>query len=375
MRHAASTTALILLVAGAARGQDAKPAVVAKLEGHRGGVSALAFNPKVPVIATGSGNGVVRLWEAKTGDLITRMDAAKPTGARINQLGFSANGTLLSASSRNALVVWDIVPPKHEVIDPKTGEAKELPKDTKDPFGGRPVPIVFEDSLGTDPLKIGTVTGDGKRAYLSAGEGVRVAVHSRVFSSRLGLDTNDELKGAFTPWAVAAISDPESALVAMYGTVKAADKSEQPALALVGLGDARVIGRGTVRPATAGRPASLSFAPDGKWLVACNGADVMYWRVPGSQLIDGDPKVLPNLTAYTAAAGPNGRVALASVPEEGKKAKVTIVDLSGAQPKVVATYATTADRVSALAFSIDGNTLAVGNDTDGVVELWDATKK
>jgi hypothetical protein len=375
MRHAAWITALPLLLAGPALAQDAKPVVVAKLDGHRGGVSALAFNPKVPVIATGSGNGVVRLWEAKTGDPITRMEAAKPTGARVNHLGFSADGTLLSASSRNALVVWDIVPPKREVFEPKGADPKEPPKDTKDPFGGRPVPIVFEDSLGTDAAKVGTVTGDGKRAYLSSGEGVRVTVGSRVFAPRLGLDTNDDLKGAFAPWAVAAISDSESALVAMYGTVRAADKSEQPALALVGLGDARVIGRGAVRPATAGRAASLSFAPDGKWLVACNGADVMYWRVPGSQLVEGDPKLLPNAAAYTAAAGPNGRVAFASVPEDGKKVKVTIADLTGSQPKVVATYATTSDRVSALAFSHDGGLLAVGNDTDGVVELWDATRK
>ncbi|MCE9563750.1 MAG: hypothetical protein K8U57_17040 [Planctomycetes bacterium] len=371
MRHAAWIGVVAVLVTGGSvNAQNKKPEVLAKLEGHRGGVSALAFNPKVSVIATGSGNGVVRLWEAKSGDLITRMDAQKPTGARVNQLGFSANGTLLSAASRNAVVVWDVVPPKFDPkLDPK------LVQPGKEPFVERGFPIVFEDGLGTDPAKVGIVTGDGKRAFFSAGEGVRTTVSSRVFSPRFGTDTSDDLKGAFAPWAITAITDTDSALVAMYGSVKAADKTEQPAVAFVGLGDAKIVGRGVVRAQIAGRPVSIGFAPDRKWLVACNGEDVMYWRVPGSQLIEGDPKLLLNSSAFAATAGPNGLIAFASVPEEGKKAKVTITDVSGAQPKVVGVYATDINRVSTLAFAPDGLMLAVGDDTEGVVELWNLAKK
>ncbi|MBA4189326.1 MAG: hypothetical protein C0467_15120 [Planctomycetaceae bacterium] len=366
MRHAVWIGVVAVLVnGGSALAQDKKPVVVAKLEGHRGGVSALAFNPKVSVVATGSGNGVVRLWEAKTGELLTRMDAQKPTGARINQLGFAADGTLLSASSRNAVVVWDIVPPKKDTTVPPG----------KEPFVGRANPIVFEDGQGTDTAKIGIVTGDGKRAYFSTAEGVRITVSSRTFAPRLGADTSDDLKGGFTPWAVTAISDPDSALVALYGSVKATDKTESPAVAFVGLGDAKVVGKGTVRAPVAGRPVSIAFAPDGKWLVACNGEDVMYWRVPGSQVVEGDPKILPNSSAYAATAGPKGLIAFASIPEVGKKAKVTITDVSSVQPKVVAVYSTNMDRISTLAFSPDGTLLAVGNDTEGIVELWNLEKK
>jgi len=366
MRRAAWIGAVaILFTGGAADAQEKKPEIVAKLAGHLGGVSALTFNPKVPVIATGSGNGVVRIWEAKTGELLTRMDAQKPTGSRVGQLGFSADGTLLSASSRNAVVVWDIVPPKKDM--PETPPGKEP---MKEPFQVRPTPVVFEDGMGTDPAKIGTVTGDGKRAYFSTGEGVRTTINSRAFAPRLGADTNDELKGVFAPWAVGAVSNAESALVAMYGSVKAADKTEQPAVAFVGLGDAKIVGRGAVRAAVVGRPVSIGFAPDGKWLVACNGEDIMYWRVPGSQVVEGDPKLLLNSSAYAAAAGPNGLIAFASVPEDGKKVKVTISDVSGAQPKVIASYPSGMDRVSTLTFSPDGTMLAVGNDTEGIVELW-----
>jgi len=342
---------------------------VAKLEGHRGGVSALAFNPKVSVIATGSGNGVVKLWEAKTGELITRIDAQKPTGARVNQLGFSADGTLLSAASRNAVVVWDVVPPKRDTkLDPKT----IIPG--KEPFVERGFPVVFEDGLGTDAGKLGIVTGDGKRAFFATVEGVRTTVNSRVFSARLGVDTSDDFKGMFAPWAIAAITDTDSALVAMYGSVKSGDRTE-PAVAFVGLGDGKIVGRGVVRAPIVGRPVSIGFAPDAKWLVACNGEDIMYWRVPGSQVIEGEPKLLLNSSAFAAAAGPNGLIAYASVPEEGKKVKVTITDVSGAQPKVVGVYATDMSRITTLAFAPDGLMLAVGNDTEGVVELWNIGKK
>ena len=173
---------------------------------------------------------------------------------------------------------------------------------------------------------------------------------------------------------MAAISDFESGLIAMYGSVKEGGKSES-AVAFVGLGDGKVLGRGAVRTPIAGRPLSVAFAPDGKWLVACNGEDLMYWKVPGSQVVTGDPKFLASSPAFVAAAGPNNRVAYASPPEDGKKVKVTIVDLSGTTPKVVAVYATDIDKVSALAFSRDGATLAVADDTEGVVQLWGLDKK
>jgi hypothetical protein len=375
MRLAVWFAAVAASVAGgAAAAQDRKPEVLVRLEGHKGGVSALAFSPKVSVLATGAGNGVVRLWEAKTGDLLARLDPQKSSGGRVAHLGFSADGALLSASSRNAVVVWDLTPPpKRDPKDPKDPKDPGDPK--KGPEGPRPIPVVFDDGLGTDPAKFGVVAGDGRRVFLSGAEGTRVSIGSRGLPNRGAGDTADELRGGFTPLALDAITDPDSALVAMYGYARAGDKAE-PAVALLGLGDARVVGRGTVRPPVAGRQPSVGFAPDGKWLVACNGEDLMYWRVPGSQVVEGDPKVLAGAVAFAAAAGPNGRVAWASPPEDGRKVRVTVAELSAtAAPRVIATFASDVDRVSALAFSPDGNLLAVADDAEGVVQLWSLAEK
>ncbi len=368
MRAAVWVGAIAVLLTGeSAPGQEKKPEVLVKLDGHRGGISALAFDPQVTLIATGSGNGVVRVWDTKTGGLAFRMDPLKQSGARINHLGFAASGKLLSTSSKNAVIVWDLSPPPKEEPKKESPDGKKVAPVPAPPPGPRLIPIVFEDTLGADPLKIGTITGDGHRVYLSSTEGARVSVNSHSFGR--GADTSDELKGAFTPWAMSAIMDPESELVAMYGSVKGPERSE-PAIAFVGLGDGRIIGRGSVRAPITGRHPSIAFAPDGKWLVAGNGVDVMYWRVPGSQVVTGDPKFLTGLPAYAAAPGPNGLIAIASPPEEGKKVKVTIVDVNGAQPKVVAEYPTDMQRISALAFSPTGTILAVADDAEGVVQLW-----
>jgi hypothetical protein len=310
---------------------------------------------------------VIRVWEEKGGKLVYRIDPQRQFGARVNHIGFSADGWYVSTSSKNAVVVWDLTPP------PKKDPPDSPRPDSSSP-APRQIPVVFEDNQGRDPAKIGVVTGNRKRCFYAATEGARVAVNSGSFANAVDGGTSDELRGAFTPWAVGAIPDGESELVALYGTLKTGDKTE-PVVAFVGLGDPRIVGRGAIRPPVPGRPVSIAFGPDGKWLVACNGEDLMYWRVPGSQVVEGDPKFLTNVSAFAAAAGPNGLIAFASPPEEGKKVKVTVVDLKGPQPKVIAAYASDIDRVSALAFNPDGTLLAVADDSEGVVQLWSLEKK
>ena len=68
MRLAVWVGAVAVLVGGGpALAQDKKPDVQARLDGHRGGVGAIAFHPKVSLIATGSGNGLVRVWDTANG--------------------------------------------------------------------------------------------------------------------------------------------------------------------------------------------------------------------------------------------------------------------------------------------------------------------
>lgn len=337
----------VLVVAGPAVGQDRKPDIRAKLKGHYGGVSSIAFDHKGDRIATGAGNGIVRLWDANSGLRLAKVDDRRHDSAAITLVAFSADGQYLSAASKTMVGVWDVADPKK-------------------------ISFRYEDGYSPEPGKTGAITGSGKRVYFTGTDAGSLTLRSYTLATHSL--SSSELPPKFTPWALAPIPDPDSGLVAVYGLSTIGDKGE-PAIALVGLGDPRVIGRGAVMNTIQGLPVTVSFSPDSHWLVICNGAEVMYWPVPGSHVLRGNPKKLANVKAYVAAVGPQNQLAVASPPEDGEKVTVTIYDLGSADPKPVATYATNIDRVSALAFSPDGMTLAVGDDVEGVVQLWAMPKK
>jgi WD40 repeat protein len=334
-----SAIVAILIAAGPVLGQPKKPDVVAKLDGHLGGVAAIAYSGKGDRLATGSGNGVVRIWDAKTGELVARVDDDKHKTARVDHVAFSADGRYLSSSSRNIAGAWDLSDPKRIVLR-------------------------YEDPYLPDPGKLGAVSGDGKLMYFTGTENNQPLLSSYSFGTRLIIKA--ELPAKLKPAAIASISDPGSALVALYCVT--GEKNEAAGIALVGLGEPRVLGKDVPTPLE-GQRVSISFAPDRSWLVVGNGSKVVYWRVPGSQVITGDAKSLPGSGHFVAAAGPRNVIAVASAPM-GKKVAVSLYDVGGADPKRLAEYASGLDRISALAFSPDGSILAVGDDVDGVVQLW-----
>ena len=329
----------VVAVLGAAApvaAQDKKPDVRATLTGHRGGVGAVAFGPKGDLIATGAGNGVVRIWNAKTGEVVARIDDQTHGEARVKLMAWAADGKHLSAASKQAVVVWDMSDPK-------------VPK------------IRYEDGHLATPAKIGTVTGDGRRVYFLASLNNVFLLRTYTFATRD--DSRAAVPEKFSAVTLAAIPDTESGLVAVYGG--AAD--ERPAIALLGLGDPKLLTDDVPKPAPGTAP-HIAFSPDGKWLVVA-GESIAYWRVPGSQVVTGKPKLLEDVAAVAVAVGPGNRLAYATAPEEGKKVTIRVVELGGDTPKPIADFATNIERVSALAWAPDG-TLAVADDAEGAVQLW-----
>ncbi|MDB5309101.1 MAG: serine/threonine protein kinase [Gemmataceae bacterium] len=173
-------------------------------------------------------------------------------------------------------------------------------------------------------------------------------------------------------------------------------------------------GAGLTLP-TGGRVEAVAFSPDGRLFAAANGdgaGGVQVW-----DYVTGQPRTTvlwPGLEIYSlafsadatllAAAGPSGpggvgpvklwHAADGPLPNLGvgsgearavafspvglklavalqldREAVVKVMDLAGERPPLVLRGHQA--RISALAFSPDGNTLAAG-DRDGVVKLWDA---
>ncbi|HEY9751337.1 MAG TPA: WD40 repeat domain-containing protein [Coleofasciculaceae cyanobacterium] len=73
---------------------------------HLGSVTTMAISPDSGILATGSSDGKIRLWNAQTGDPIRKLRGH--TGA-VNSLRFGPDGeTLISASSDQLIRIWHL---------------------------------------------------------------------------------------------------------------------------------------------------------------------------------------------------------------------------------------------------------------------------
>ncbi|KQC36189.1 hypothetical protein UK82_22250 [Frankia sp. ACN1ag] len=95
------------------------------LPGHTGPVRAVVAFPRQPVVATGSEDGTVRVWDVRDQDRPRPLRAPLPGGvAKIRALALSPDGKLLAVGGTNGLVtLWRIDPAAqaHRVADVASG--------------------------------------------------------------------------------------------------------------------------------------------------------------------------------------------------------------------------------------------------------------
>lgn len=74
------------------------------LEGHSDYIDALAFSPKIPLLASGSADGTIQLWDVETQEVRHTL-----MGHRAIALAFSPDGTTLASGSPDGIIeLWDI---------------------------------------------------------------------------------------------------------------------------------------------------------------------------------------------------------------------------------------------------------------------------
>ncbi|MHC3467502.1 nSTAND1 domain-containing NTPase [Streptomyces sp. 7R007] len=302
-----------------------------QLTGYGGAVTALAFRSDGKVLATGGGDGSVRLWGTGNPHRPRRLGVLALSGG-VRALALSPDGGLLAAGGDDgAMALWDVHDP------------------------GAPTPEATLHS-GAGPVLALSFGPDGRTLTAAARDGIR-------------------------RWSLADARRPRDLGVReVSADVTAAAFSRDGRTLATGHADRTV--RLWSAPPSGDRPGELSravghrqavtavaFAPDGRRL-ATGSSDftVRLWDTRSTRHIGR----LDVLTAHTdtveaVAFAPDGRT-LATGSADATVRRWQVAGAGPARELAVLTGHTGA--VGALAFGPDGRTLATGSE-DETARLWD----
>jgi len=317
-------------------------------------VWSMAFSPDQTMLAAGSLDGTLSLWNLTTGKPGTVL---KEHAGSISNISFSPNGILLaSSSSKGELFVWDVNSGKQLAKLTVEGQIQALsfsPDGATLAYGGVPMTTrLWDTASGQERIELADHAGVLSMAFSPDGRKLTSAGFNGTVQIWDDKSASSKIFKEHADWITKMAYSPDGKILSTYawdGTLRLWETATGVQIAGVSA---------HTSPVT-----SVAFSPDGKML-ASGGEDnmVRLWDVEKNQLF----AILWRHTAGVTgvAFGPDGKLLASSSFDR----TVRLWDIAtGKQTAVLEGHES---YVRCVAISPDGKTVASGS-TDRTVRLWD----
>jgi WD40 repeat protein len=388
--------------------RDLTPQGLAPLTGATDWVNSVAFSPDGTVLAAGSSDDSVRLWDVST----RRMLGTLRHPGVVTSVAWDGGHELASGCADGTVRLWTLPPP---VLAAAAGvnslafalAGRSLVVASQDLEVWNPATRTEEASAAVPGTFVNSVAYARRSGLLAAGYGSggvqlwRVtggrlapagpvlpspapsAVESVAFSpdgQTLASGSDDgqvrvwDVRDPARPVLLAKVPDSADQVFCVVfspdGKILAAASTDNLTRLWDIAAPARPVRLGAALRGTTSYDMSAAFSPDGKTL-AIGSADktVHLWDVadPGRPVLLGSPLTGPQGYVYSLAFSPDGHDLAAGITDDS----VWLWNTSdAARPTLIAQLTGPAGHVYSVAFSPDGQTLAAGS-ADGTVRLWD----
>ena len=326
------------------------------LNGHTSVVTSVAFSLNSQILASGSWDNTVRLWDVASGAELHKLEGHKGT---VNAIAFSPDGrTLASASSDNTLKLWDVVSGKElrsleRHIFPVTSVAFS-PNGRMLASGGWDHILLLDVESWKELRKLGGKISLVSRVVFSPDGRTLASVGYDDALTLWNVDSGKELrklKGhtetvnamAFSPNGQILASASNDQTLRLWDVVSGKETRK-----LEGHADAI---------------SSVAFSPDGRTLVSASSDDTLkLW----------DVEVREDLCKLEGHLGPVNSVMFSpdgrTMASGSDDKTVRLWDVNSG--KELRSLVGHTDSVRSVAFSPDGQILASGS-SDKTIRLWD----